>query len=425
VTPRGHRRTVTVGLRNATGIGVSELSAGTDPAVLRLGGRRVPLFRSIGIAGYYGALLLALVAGIRADVHPIVVFGLSGAAAASFFLWGLARRAITGRESLVLLEHVWVAGFAVAGFCWAAGVDVLRGLDVLACGLTVFLAAGRVGCFSVGCCYGVPAGIGTAYPAEARLPARLTGVRLLPVQLIEAAGLLVIGGVALVVAGGRPGMATIWFLLSYAVVRFGTEGLRGDDRPMVAGLSRQRWLCVIQAVGAGFLAQRAIPGFDEQALFATCAVLVPAAVAGLVLLRSRRRSPLLRSDALDETWALIERLAKTPGLSERPVLDSTRAGVRVAVSLLLPGGTQYDEVPDVHVSLSSEKWTQAELLAVGDALAGLDVRPGESAVHLRIDGARLGLVNTAEPVLSDGNRQMMHQTEIDWTPVAKEYFGPG
>lgn len=417
MTPPGHSRTVTVGLRTATGIGARELSAGTDPAVLRLGGRRVPLFRSIGIAGYYGALLLALVAGIRAGVHPIVVFGLSAAAAASFFLWGLARRAITGRESLVLLEHVWVAGFAVVGFCWAAGADVLRGLDVLACGLTVFLAAGRLGCFSVGCCYGVPAPIGTTYPAEAGLPARLTGVRLLPVQLIEAAALLIIGAVTLVVAGGRPGVATVWFLLSYAVVRFGTEGLRGDDRPMVAGLSRQRWLCVIQAVGAGFLAAQAIPGFDEQALIATAAVLVPVAVAGLVLLRSRRRSPLLRSDALDETWALIERLAKTSGLSDRPILDSTRAGVRVAVSLLPTG--------DVHVSLSSQQWTQAELLAVGDALAGLDVRPGESAVHLRIDGARLGLVTAAQPVLSGGNRQMMHQTETDWTPVAKEYFGPG
>lgn len=425
MTPRRHGRTVTGSLRNATGIGARRLSAGTDPAVLRLGGRRVPLFRSIGIAGYYGALLVALVAGIRAEVHPIVVFGLSGAAAASFFLWGLARRAITGRESLVLLEHVWVAGFVVAAFCWAAGVDVLRGLDVLACGLTVFLAAGRIGCFSVGCCYGVPAGFGTTYPAEAGLPARLTGVRLLPVQLIEAAALLVIGGVALSVAGGRPGVATVWFLLSYAVVRFGTEGLRGDDRPMVAGLSRQRWLCVIQAVGAGFLAARAIPGVGEQALIATGAVLVPAAVAGLVLLRSRRRSPLLRSDALDETWALIERLSKTPGLSERPVLDSTRAGVRVAVSRLLPGETQYDELADVHVSLSSQEWTQAELVAVGDALAGLDVRPGEWAVHFGIDGARLGLEKAAEPVQSGRNRRIMDQTVIDGTPYAEGYFGPG
>ncbi|MGW1346179.1 prolipoprotein diacylglyceryl transferase family protein [Kribbella sp. NPDC002412] len=416
---------MTGGLRNTTGIGARRLSAGTDPAVLRLGGRRVPLFRSIGIAGYYGALLLALVAGIRAGVHPIVVLGLSAAAAVSFFLWGLTRRAITGRESLVLLEHVWVAGVAVAGFCWAAGVDVLRGLDVLACGLTVFLAAGRTGCLAVGCCYGVPAGIGVTYPPGAGLPARLTGVRLLPVQLIEAAALLVIGVVALAATGVRPGVATIWFLTAYAVVRFGLEGLRADDRPMTAGLSRPRWMCLIQLAGAGLLAGWAIPGIDQRVLVATGAVLAPVAVAGVMVTRSRRPSPLTRSDALDETWALIERLARATGLSERPVLDVTRAGLRVAVSLLLPGGTQDGEMADVHVSLSSPRWTQAELVAVGDALAGLDVRPGEWAVHFRLDGARLGVGNAAEPVLPGKDGRIMHQTAIDGTPHAEGYFGPG
>src|SRR5689334_3149926 len=254
VTPRRHRRRVTGGVGDAADIGVRRPGwrpASTDPALLRLGARRVPLFRSIGIAGYYAALLVALVAGLRAGVHPIVVVGLSAAAAASFFLWGLIRRAITGRESLVLLEYVWVALLAVAGFCVAAGADVLRGLDVLACGLTVFLAAGRVGCFLVGCCYGVPADAGVAYPAAAGLPARLTGVRLLPVQLIEAGALLLIGAVALAAAGGRAGGATVWFLIAYGVVRFGTEGLRGDPRPMPAGLSGPRWMCLIQVAGAG------------------------------------------------------------------------------------------------------------------------------------------------------------------------------
>ena len=79
---------------------------------MRLGARRVPLFRSAGIAGYHVALLVALLAGFQAGVHPIAVLGLSGAAAVSFFLWAMLRRAVTGRESLVLLEHVWVAGAA-------------------------------------------------------------------------------------------------------------------------------------------------------------------------------------------------------------------------------------------------------------------------------------------------------------------------
>ncbi|TDW77124.1 prolipoprotein diacylglyceryl transferase family protein [Kribbella pratensis] len=416
---------MTGGPRSTTWISARRQFAGADPALLRLGGRRVPLFRSIGIAGYYGALLVALLAGLRAGVHPVVVLGLSAAAAASFFGWALLRRAITGRESLVLLEHVWVAGLAVAGFCWAAGADVLRGLDVLCCGLTVFLAAGRIGCFSVGCCYGVPAAFGTTYPPGAGLPARLAGVRLLPVQLIEAAGILFIGVVALAVAGGRPGTATIWFLLSYAVVRFGTEGLRGDDRPMVAGLSGRRWMCVIQAIGAGVLAYVVLPGIDSRSLTASGFVLGATAVAGLVLTRMRRPSPLTRADALDETWSLIERLARTPGLSNQPVLDTTRDGVRVAVSLLVADGPPYDEPVDVHVSLSAPDRTQAELVAVGDALAGRAVQPGEWAVHLRLDGARLGLATIAEPARFGPDRRRMDQTPRPVTPYAEGYFGPG
>ena len=97
---------------------------------MRLGARRVPMFRSAAIAGYHIALLVAVAAGFRSGVNPVAVLGLSGAAALSFFVWALLRRAVTGRETLVLLEHVWVAGVAVVGFCLAAGVDVLAGLDV-------------------------------------------------------------------------------------------------------------------------------------------------------------------------------------------------------------------------------------------------------------------------------------------------------
>jgi hypothetical protein len=387
----------------------------TDPSMVRLGGRRVPLFRSIGIAGYYAAVLVALVAGARTGVHPIAVLGISAASGVSFFLWGLVRRAITGGESLVLIEHVWVAGIAVAAFCLAAGVDVLRGLDVLSCAVAVFLAAGRVGCFSVGCCYGVPAAIGTTYSADAGLPARLTGVRLLPVQLIEAAAWLLIAGVSLVLAGGAPGQATIWFLLAYAVVRFGTEGLRGDVRPMLAGLSRPQWMCLIQFVGAGYLAQRVISGADLRVVIAVSVVLVPAAIAGLMLMLTRRPSAVIRPEALDETWSMIERLAQ----SGQPLVETTQAGVRVAVSLVGPA-------EDAHVSLSAEHWTRAELLAVGDALAGIDVRPGEWAVHFRVDGARLGKNGSAEPVISGPNGRIMeHIAAVGSAPVAEGYFGHG
>ena len=53
-------------------------------------------------------------AGLRAGVNPVAVLGLSAAAALSFFAWALLRLWLTGRETLVLLEHVWIATGAVA-----------------------------------------------------------------------------------------------------------------------------------------------------------------------------------------------------------------------------------------------------------------------------------------------------------------------
>lgn len=353
---------------------------------LRLGTRRVPILRSAGIAGYHVALLVALVAGFRAHVNPVAVLGLSGAAAVSFFFWALLRRGVTGRETLVLLEHVWVAGAAVAGFCLAAGVDLRGGIDVLACGLAVFLAAGRVGCFAAGCCYGVPAAVGVAYPPDVGLPARLVGVSLLPVQLIEAAALLAIGTVCLALAGGRPGEAAVWFLLAYAVVRFGTESLRADDRPSVLGVSIPRWMCLLQAAGASILAVYVIPGAGGRVAVAAAAVLAPAALAGLVLAAKRRPTALTHPETLDETWSVIESLAGTGPTAACPAVATTHLGVRIAASLL-PGAD--GAARDVHVSLSAPDRPLADLLAVGDALAGREVRPGKWSVHFRIEGVRL------------------------------------
>jgi hypothetical protein len=381
---------------------------------MRLGARRVPVFRSAGIAGFHAALLVALVAGFRAGVNPVAVLGLGATAGLSFFAWALLRRSITGRESLVLLEHVWVAGAAVAAFCAGAGVDVLAGLDVLACALTVFLAAGRVGCLAVGCCPGVPAPVGVTYPPAAGLPPRLTGVPLLPVQLIEAVALILIGVVSLALAGSaRPGAAAVWFLLAYAVVRFGLEALRGDDRGAVGGLSVPRWACLVQVVGAAALSVRVLPVPGLRGVAVPAGMLVAAAMAGLVRTVRRRAPELVRADRLDETWSMIERLARMAPAADRPVVETTGQDVRYGVSLV-PAGVA-GGAADAHVSASSDRWSEADLVAVADALAGSAVRCGERAVHFRIAGARLGLrpglVGAAAPARLDRGRQ--------------EYFGAG
>ena len=209
------------------------LDALARPRIFR-GSCERPAFRSLGVAGYHAALVATLGAGLAAGRSLLVVATVAAVSAVSFFAWAYLRRALTGRETLVLLEHVWLAELASAGTLDLLREPILPYLDAVSVGLAVFLAFGRTGCLLAGCCHGHPASVGVRYGEDAArdgFPAHLVGVRLFPVQAIEALGL---AGIALVglglAAGAAPGRALVWFLASYAVIRFGLEGLRGDER---------------------------------------------------------------------------------------------------------------------------------------------------------------------------------------------------
>lgn len=97
--------------------------------------------------------------------------------------------------------------------------------------LPLFHAFGRVGCFLAGCCYGIPApagGLGVTFPASAvEAP---SGVPLLPVQLYEAAGCVLLFLLLdhLTDRGWPGGRLLALYLALYAVFRFLLEFLRGD-----------------------------------------------------------------------------------------------------------------------------------------------------------------------------------------------------
>lgn len=124
---------------------------------------------------------------------------------------------------------------------------------------TVFLPAvplvhgiGRVGCFCAGCCYGKPtdAWFGVCYPAGGLAP---SGVPLVPVQLLEAAGDLVIFGLLCLPVYRVPGRRLAVYLLLYGALRFGTECLRGDAaRGLLGPLSGAQWISLF-CLAAGLL----------------------------------------------------------------------------------------------------------------------------------------------------------------------------
>ncbi|SEI89851.1 phosphatidylglycerol:prolipoprotein diacylglycerol transferase [Lachnospiraceae bacterium A10] len=116
---------------------------------------------------------------------------------------------------------------------------------------------GRIGCFLAGCCYGVPyRGVGAVtFPEGGFAPA---GVKLFPVQLVEAGCLLVISACILVLVLRRRFEWTIeMYLLLYAITRFVLENFRYDAaRGMYFGLSTSQWISIGMVAFAVFLVKR-------------------------------------------------------------------------------------------------------------------------------------------------------------------------
>lgn len=320
--------------------------------------RSVPAFLVCGVVGFYAAVLVIMGGALVTGRSLVVTAVLSLVCALSFFAYAHARRAVTGRETLELLDQVWFALLCVAGTLLGLGLPLFPYLDIVAVAMCPFLAAGRVGCTLVGCCHGRPSAIGIRYGDEhARdgFPAHLVGIRLLPVPAIEAAGFLGIGATGFLALATAPaGAALTWFLVAYAIIRFGLEELRGDRRPYAFGLSKPQWMCLAQFgvglwIGQGLTADvTRVPGWVLAGLLVT-------ALAGSLVLRRRvdRHRHLLDPRHVEELRRLVddalEAAARAVGVEPQRRLSS--AGVSV-VATTSNGAARYG----LHLSLSLGDW---------------------------------------------------------------------
>ena len=157
-----------------------------------------------------------------------------------------------------------LAFLCFVGYCIVKRERFLPMADMLSVVVPLGHAFGRIGCFFNGCCYGkqTDSAFGVSFPAMS--PAWCEQVRehlipstadkalpVLPTQLFEAAGCLVIFAIVLAVylksnrpaSDGSPaekkaaGLSAAVYLASYGVLRFLLELLRGDPRAAVLGLS--------------------------------------------------------------------------------------------------------------------------------------------------------------------------------------------
>ena len=210
--------------------------------------RSLSAFQVCGVTGLALAVLLALGLVSSRGLSPWVMAALVGTAVATFFVVAFATKIVRGEEQLVYYHHE----LAVMGMT-AVALSILRQpvlayLDATILGVGLFLACGRVGCFMVGCCHGRPHRWGVCYGhdhAQAGFPTYLVGVRLFPIQLVEAllAATIVAVGSAMVLRGQPAGSALAWYVVAYDVGRFCLEFRRGDPgRPYYRGFSEAQWI---------------------------------------------------------------------------------------------------------------------------------------------------------------------------------------
>lgn len=370
----------------------------------RLGryGREVPTYRACGIAGFYLAVIAALGGALLAGHSLLVTVQLAIICASSFYVYAYLRMWIVGCEVMVLLEHVWFAFGCAALVLWLLGESVLSYLEIVSTGMCFFLAAGRVGCTMVGCCHGRPSSFGVAYNEACvrdGFPSHLVGIRLFPVPVIEAIGLLFIGLTSLsAFPFAAPGKIFVWFLLAYSVMRFGLEGLRGDRRPHLLGLSQARWMCLTNVVVALYLA-----GGELTALaFATCIFLFASLFFALSLPHHRNSSRRwLTAAHMLELRTLVSEKIHSPPLHHlmRPVSCLTSQGVSVAIS---SAGRAFPSVAHISLALPERHHDLSSLCELGasafpESLADAAQVSGGRVLHLLVPAPLTDDAVSAQP----------------------------
>lgn len=353
---------------------------------------RLPLagFRAAGCIGLVLAVLLAQMLVTVQGLPTWVMVVVSAAAVLTFLGLTLVTKLIVGEERIINYHHQIAVLAVAAGLLELLHQPVLPYLDATMLGVGVFIACGRLGCFTSGCCHGRPHGWGVCYGDEhaaSGFPRYLVGVRLFPVQLAESLWVLggVVVGVGLVFAGQPPGAALSWYLVAYAVGRFGFEFLRGDpDRPYWRGFSEAQWTSLLLtwvvagAEIAGLLA--------FQAWHATAAVGLALGMGVIAIGRRSRgiRAQLSHPKHISELAAALEEVGAHGAGPAGVHIARTSLGVRLSGGRV-PEGAGYQD----HYTLSLESGGMTEPVAAD--LARLIARLRRVSEKPRAIGGRQGV----------------------------------
>ena len=237
---------------------------------LTIFGHELPVYGVMAVLGLFAGIIylrLAVGRSVPADAELAVVWGAVG-----YILTALPEiyanwDAILAQPGLFAAAYlsggfVFYGGLygAIAGayiYCQASLADFDAVARLVLPIVPLIHGFGRIGCFCTGCCYGVERdALGIAFQNS---PVAPNGVRLLPVQLIEATTVfaLFIALASMYRRGFRGRSMLGAYLASYSVVRFILEFFRGDAyRGFILSLSISQVIAAVSVVlGIALLAR--------------------------------------------------------------------------------------------------------------------------------------------------------------------------
>ena len=189
-------------------------------------------------SGFTGAKILYVIVNFKrinfrfvfSDIHVFTAFINSG----FVFYGGL----IGGAVSLVTIHKFFK-------------INVIQYQNILVPSLAICHAFGRIGCACAGCCYGKPTA-GHFYVVYESSNYAPSGVKLIPVQGIEAAFLFLIFLCMMIFILKRINIQSIvFYLITYSIFRFIIEFFRDDSlRGKIFFLSTSQFISIVIFISA-------------------------------------------------------------------------------------------------------------------------------------------------------------------------------
>ena len=207
------------------------------------------IYSSVGaLVGAKLLYILTIADGFQADLLKLI-------SDPRYFSGGFLQKYFYG--GYVFYGGVVGAAAAAVLYCHIERIDIDEMSRWVMPALPLVHAFGRIGCFCMGCCYGIRADrFGITFYSSPIAP---NGVQLIPVQLIEAAVEFVLFSVmaCMAIRGARGRSITALWLVCYGTTRFLLEFLRGDAyRGFVGALSISQVISLfIMGAGAALLMQ--------------------------------------------------------------------------------------------------------------------------------------------------------------------------